>query len=332
MLNSEMFEVGELALATNEREEAQALMCKMMAQHRLRFAPSSKDMQLRYHSLKLKGLSFHRISYGTPVIIDVAAPETFYLLQISLRGSSSFLASNVSTVMPPNSIFVVNPNKSFRKEWSADAHQLTVKIDRILLERYCASHYGRGHLRPVTFQQTPILFDAASTLVGIIAVMCSDLVSQRQLIHSDAVSRDMINALLSLLLNTVPHDADNSCSIRPSAAVPYYVKRAEEFIRARSKEQLTLQEIATAAGVSSRALTKGFRRFRNTTPMHFVRDSRLDLSRQKLIDLLPPPSTVTEVATSCGIHHFSRFAQDYFRRFGELPSETLRRRRVRLAG
>jgi AraC-like DNA-binding protein len=325
MQNSEMFEVGDLALATSEPAEAQAVMCKMMARHRLRSAPSSREMRVRYHALNLDSLSFHRVSYGAPVIVDVAALEAFYLLQISLNGSSSFLASNTSTAIPQNSIFVVNPDKAFRKEWSADSHQLTVKIDRILLETYFASEFGHDRPRGIAFHQRPISFQTASTLVGFVAVMCAGLVSQRKLVCAPSVSREMTHTLLSLLLNTVPHNGGTERSHRSSPAAPYYVKRAEEFIRASASEEIVLQDIAAAAGVSARALSKGFRRFRDTTPMRFLRETRLDLARRKLLDVSPGAASVTEIAASCGIHHFSRFAQDYFRRFGELPSETLRR-------
>ena len=43
-----------------------------------------------------------------------------------------------------------------------------------------------------------------------------------------------------------------------------------------------LADVASAAGVSSRALQKAFRRFRDTTPMAHLRALRLDLARSEL--------------------------------------------------
>jgi transcriptional regulator GlxA family with amidase domain len=42
-----------------------------------------------------------------------------------------------------------------------------------------------------------------------------------------------------------------------------------------------------------------------------------------------PNTSVTNVAYDCGFSHLGRFAQEYARRFGESPSETLRRARGR---
>jgi transcriptional regulator GlxA family with amidase domain len=58
--------------------------------------------------------------------------------------------------------------------------------------------------------------------------------------------------------------------------------------------------------------------------MQFVRDVRLDAVRERLTRA-DSPCTVAEVATEFGFGHLSRFSQDYRRRYGENPSETLAR-------
>ena len=86
-----------------------------------------------------------------------------------------------------------------------------------------------------------------------------------------------------------------------------------------------LTDVAAATGVSARALQLAFRRFRDTTPMARLRALRLELARE---DLARDGATVTSVAVACGFGSLGRFAADYKARFGEPPSETLRRGRV----
>jgi len=59
--------------------------------------------------------------------------------------------------------------------------------------------------------------------------------------------------------------------------------------------------------------------------MAFVKEMRLRRAREMLVrtDLSP---SVTETALACGFTNLGHFARDYFKRFGERPSETLRRR------
>jgi AraC-like DNA-binding protein len=61
--------------------------------------------------------------------------------------------------------------------------------------------------------------------------------------------------------------------------------------------------------------------------MSLLRTARLKQARLQL-DAPRPGATVTEVALDCGFTHLGRFSSEYRRRFGELPSQTLRRAAV----
>lgn len=109
-------------------------------------------------------------------------------------------------------------------------------------------------------------------------------------------------------------------------AAPRHVKWAENFMRAEAARSPTTVEIARAAGVSVRALSDAFRRFRDTTPGAFLREQRLRGVRDALL-AAGPGETVASVASSWGYVNFGMFARAYQQRFGELPSKTLGRAR-----
>ena len=79
------------------------------------------------------------------------------------------------------------------------------------------------------------------------------------------------------------------------------------------------------AGVSTRALQTSFRRFRDTTPMAYLRLIRLELARAELAKAGQQGGSVATVANAFSFGHLGRFARDYYARFGELPSHTLQR-------
>ncbi|HVY81601.1 MAG TPA: helix-turn-helix transcriptional regulator, partial [Steroidobacteraceae bacterium] len=112
---------------------------------------------------------------------------------------------------------------------------------------------------------------------------------------------------------------------RVTADAPCYVKRAEEFIHKHARGPVTISDLVSAAGASARSLYGGFKRWRNTTPMSYLRRVRLDLARKELQRIAREGGNITQAAGNCGYEHLSRFSKDYRARFGESPSETLRK-------
>jgi len=63
------------------------------------------------------------------------------------------------------------------------------------------------------------------------------------------------------------------------------------------------------------------------TPVAHLTRIRLHRVRQELLAAAPGSTTVTAAALDWGFWRFGEFARDYKACFGELPSETLRRKR-----
>jgi AraC-like DNA-binding protein len=131
---------------------------------------------------------------------------------------------------------------------------------------------------------------------------------------------------MSGLLAAQPNNYTAALANRAQAAAPRHVVRAEELVRAHPERPITIGDLALASGVSARALYEGFRRFRATTPMAMLRTVRLEQVRAEL-QSEEPNKKITDVAYKWGVTHLGRFAAEYQARFGELPSETLRRAR-----
>jgi AraC-like DNA-binding protein len=100
--------------------------------------------------------------------------------------------------------------------------------------------------------------------------------------------------------------------------------QVEDWIAANLHEPLSRADICQAAGLDARTLSRVFRKKFGMGPMQFVRARRLDAVNRLLLGSDPTATTVTDIALTLGFHHLSRFAADYQRAFGELPSETLR--------
>jgi TolB-like protein/tetratricopeptide (TPR) repeat protein len=111
--------------------------------------------------------------------------------------------------------------------------------------------------------------------------------------------------------------------------VPRGVAKALQFMRNNLATHLGDSVIATAAGVPQRTLRRQFRAFTGRAPVALHRNMRLDAARRALQDNLSGLD-VTPVAAAHGFGNFGRFTAQYRRRFGELPSETVGKRRLSL--
>jgi adenylate cyclase len=98
---------------------------------------------------------------------------------------------------------------------------------------------------------------------------------------------------------------------------------AIRFMRRNLTRPLTAGEIAIAAGTPARTLRRQFQRFTGQSPIAFHRNLRLEAARHALCDNHTKPD-ITTAASMHGFSHLSHFTGQYWRRYGELPSATLR--------
>jgi AraC-like DNA-binding protein len=107
-------------------------------------------------------------------------------------------------------------------------------------------------------------------------------------------------------------------------STPAAVRRAVAHVEAHATDPITVEDIATAAGVGVRALQAGFRRYLDTTPMGYLFRIRLDHAHRALQAADPSVDTVAAIAHRWGFTHLGRFSVRYRSAFGHSPSETLR--------
>ena len=103
------------------------------------------------------------------------------------------------------------------------------------------------------------------------------------------------------------------------------VTRFEEIARENLETPTRVTELCRAAGVTPRTLARAFRAVRGTTPLQYLHALRLTEARHILLAGRNSATSVTEVATRFGFRELGRFSGEYRERFGESPSETLRR-------
>ncbi len=315
---------GHSLFATTDLDEARENVARIFCPHRLDVIGGGRT-NARHHHVRGGRLSFNYIQYGAKTLIAPGELESFYLLQIPLSGAASIRNGSDQYASAPNMAAVLNPHRPTTMIWEQGTRQFLVQIPRVALQEHLASVIGGRSKRNLTFDGP---LDLSTGQGQTLRALVMHLVSQIDAGHSPFVDgalmgRQFENTIMSGLLEAAPNNFTDQLGRRESAALPGHISRAEAYIQGNLAQALTIQDIAAAANTTPRTLQAGFRKFRDTTPLAYLRDMRLTRAHQDLF-AGGPNATVTNIATRWGFSHLGRFSQMYRQRFGETPQATLR--------
>jgi AraC-like DNA-binding protein len=142
------------------------------------------------------------------------------------------------------------------------------------------------------------------------------------------VVRELEQAIITAFLYTNHHNYSDLLRADSKDVGPWQVRAVEEYIESHWNEPIDISQLVKITGASARSIFQAFARARGYSPKVFLKRTRLAQARTKL-QSGDPNASVTAIALSCGFHNVGRFASEYRARFGELPSETLARRRTK---
>lgn len=104
----------------------------------------------------------------------------------------------------------------------------------------------------------------------------------------------------------------------------WQVRRAEQYIESHWDQPITIEILARATAASARSIFQHFKSCRGQSPMSFLKQLRLQHARE-MLERTDLNRSVTDTAIACGFGNLGHFAGAYFERYGERPSETLKR-------
>jgi AraC-like DNA-binding protein len=300
--------------ASTDVEETRQRISEIMQPHELRPIGSARGFQAHMDFLRMPGFGIGTIQFGR-AHVDVGHIADYHLLVFCLKGRARLQSARGESVADTRRGVYLAPAHPFRGEFSEDCEQLVIRIDAATMRRHT------GLQKPVVDGPLDLAEPALRPWAALLDTMVHDPETVGLLRRDDRVAAAYEQLFVRLLLS--------GSTVQPAesrAAAPAAVRRAEMFIDAHAARPLCLEDIARAAEVPARTLFSTFRRFRQMTPMQYLRDVRLERVREQLTKPADG-ATVTAVALDGGFGHFGRFAQDYAARFGEKPSETLSRAR-----
>jgi AraC-like DNA-binding protein len=103
-----------------------------------------------------------------------------------------------------------------------------------------------------------------------------------------------------------------------------HVARAVGWLRAHYADSISVDELASLAGLSASSFHRHFRAVTTMTPIQYQKRIRLQEARSRLLD---PPVDVASVGFAVGYVSASQFSREYRRMFGLPPGQDAKRLR-----
>ena len=317
---------GQLVLETADLLAARDHLSRFLWPHSVIPTARRPPVAFRHCSASIGQISIHALHYGTAVQIE-AHPDDSYLFLVLLRGAGTLSQGEFTGPLNPQVIRAMNPTGPATMRFVAGEVNLTLRIPAALLPGWLEETTGQRSPVPVHFEQPSD--PGAGNAPGLrrfLRFLCGEFEQRAAgIVSSPTVCRQLERTLISLVMMELPHNYSAALDAERTGPAPAYIHSVEQYIRTNADQPVTLHDLAGIAGVSERTLQAGFRRFRQTTPMEYLRDYRLDLAHQGLAASAVGGRSVTDIALACGFNHLGKFAKCYRARFGETPSETRRR-------
>lgn len=129
---------------------------------------------------------------------------------------------------------------------------------------------------------------------------------------------DSVEQALALALVNAHGVQHRSVRVYRGGLTPARLRRVTELVRAKIEEELTLQEMAQCAGLSTAHFSETFRKSTGESPHQFVLRQRVERAKEMLREA---EMRVLDVAVACGFKTQQHFARVFRRVCGASPTE-----------
>lgn len=312
-------------IRTRDLDDARNRVAQVFCPHRLEVSGDRPTLDLRHNRYLLGSVGLNYMNYGARVRITPGVLQSFYLVQIPLAGGATVTSGDTTIESDRWTAAVPSAAEPLDMVWNDGSPHFVVYLSRDAVERRVAELTGRDVPVPLRFRLAMDLTrPEARGWLAMVDLLRRDAEDDSVRLHP-TVRRQLEDAIVGGLVTGQGHNLVDWMARGAPPAAPRAIRSAMQCCDERADTGVTVAEMARAAGVSIRALQEGFRRYVGVSPTEYLRDVRLRRVREELQAHGPTDRTVAAVAYSWGFNHLGRFARLYCQRFGELPSETLRR-------
>lgn len=311
------------SLDTKDPDEAHDYLRATYVDHAVELSGSTDRFRFRHHVAGDDSFFVARYEHSMNCQVDT---ESFgYLLVGQMLSGRLRISSGRAEANPGyGELFALDPSVPMQIHWDAFRTGL-LRLDLAVVNRVASELTGATPKGGVRFELARVRSpERARNWQGLVRYLTHDFLPNDLVCSSPLIHAQTMRLVAATVLDTFPNTTASSDPVRAGGADAGVVRRAVAFIDEHAGEPIGVTEIAAAVRVGARTLQDAFRRHLDTTPMTYLRRTRLERAHVQLCTTDPGAgATVAAIASRWGFAHPGRFAASYRDTYGRSPSETL---------
>jgi AraC-like DNA-binding protein len=315
--------VQRSTLDTKDPDEAHDYLRATYVDHAVHLSGSTDHFRFRHHVAGDESFFVARYEHSMNCQVDT---ESFgYLLVGQMLSGRLRISSGRAEANPGyGELFALDPSVPMQIHWDAFRTGL-LRLDLAVVNRVASELTGATPKGGVRFELARVRSpERARNWQGLVRYLTHDFLPNDLVCSSPLIHAQTMRLVAATVLDTFPNTTASSDPVRAGGADAGVVRRAVAFIDEHAGEPIGVTEIAAAVRVGARTLQDAFRRHLDTTPMTYLRRTRLERAHVQLCTTDPGAgATVAAIASRWGFAHPGRFAASYRDTYGRSPSETL---------
>lgn len=278
----------------------------------------TNGLNAQVRSFKVGFTQLTSIAYGESVELQAdyrnsSNPAKGTLIMLCIKGSGAIEIDQEPFDLKTHFALIARPQSTLRALLTNDCERWLIRVPARpgLLTKHLTSNL---HINLQNHLSLSAYYEQIQALMGSKGLL--HLVQKNQEISN--LMEQLITRLFQQFVDTLDIAIENSDSD--------VVLQAEHYLRTFADQDVSIEKLCDFLNISPRSLQNYFKEKRNYSPSEFLQGVRLENARAALVNN-ELNKTVTEIAHECGFNHLGRFSQNYRQRYGELPSDTLKKYR-----
>jgi AraC-like DNA-binding protein len=312
-------------ITTNRVEEAEFELSQTLTDLQIKRIDDRRSFQLEMNGFNIGSSSLVYNQFRANTKIEIGMDIDYTLFVFGRGVPCTFFVDSQPVVVSQQKAAILARGRKVQIERPKNSEAIVLRTSMSDLLHHFEELTARHHRGSLIFDHSiDLIKGPGAMLKRMINYLVYELDHNDQVVKNPGLLKSYDDMLMTALL-ALPHNhREKLYAGRRKQAAPGLVHRAEEYMRAHLKEVISISDLIRICGCSQSVLFSAFRNARGYSPMEFLTEQRLQYARGKL-QKSHPKASVLDIAVDCGFRHLGRFSQVYRKRFGERPSDTLRK-------